>query len=118
MMNYNKKFGDEGENLAEKFIVNNNFSIVEKNYRFGRYGEIDIIAEKDNCLVFFEVKNRSEYSFGGPLYSLNKNKINHLIRTASSFLQKNQKYYNYDQRFDLIAISCGEVEWIKDICRI
>lgn len=117
-MNYNKDFGQKGENKAENFLKSQGFLIRSRNYRFGKYGEIDIIAEKDGLLVFFEVKNRSSQHYGGPLYSISESKMRNIVKTASSFLQKNQKYYDYDIRVDLISIESDEIEWVKDICRL
>ena len=54
--------GNVGENIACRFLEKRGFRIVERNYR-KKWGEIDIIAEKDNILHFVEVKtNRADLS--------------------------------------------------------
>lgn len=50
------EIGKIGENIAKTFLMKHGFSILERNYRT-RYGEIDIIAKKDNILHFIEVKS-------------------------------------------------------------
>ena len=52
------KIGLLGEEISSKFLVSHDFSILEKNY-LTKYGEIDIIAKKDNTLHFVEVKSVS-----------------------------------------------------------
>lgn len=53
-----QKIGEIGENIAVKFLVKHSFSILERNYT-KKWGEIDIIAEKDNKIYFIEVKSVS-----------------------------------------------------------
>jgi Holliday junction resolvase-like predicted endonuclease len=53
-----QKIGEVGENIAVKFLVKHGFSILDRNYT-KKWGEIDIIAEKDNKLHFVEVKSVS-----------------------------------------------------------
>ena len=53
-----QKIGELGENIAEKFLVKHDFLILDRNYT-KKWGEIDIVAEKDNKLHFVEVKSVS-----------------------------------------------------------
>ena len=55
----NAEAGKAGEDDAARFLIQKGFTILERNFRNGKYGEIDIIARKDNVIVFAEVKNRS-----------------------------------------------------------
>src|SRR4030042_4101986 len=52
-----KKFGDYGETLAVNFLKKHGYTIIQRNYKC-IYGEIDIIAKENNCIVFIEVKTR------------------------------------------------------------
>jgi putative endonuclease len=54
-----QKIGEIGENVAVKFLVKHNFSIIERNYT-KKWGELDIIAEKDKKIYFVEVKSISK----------------------------------------------------------
>ncbi len=56
-----QKIGETGENIAVKFLVKHNFLIKERNYT-KKWGEIDIIAEKEEKLYFIEVKSVSRYN--------------------------------------------------------
>ncbi|MEK7104909.1 MAG: YraN family protein [Patescibacteria group bacterium] len=53
-----QKIGELGENIAVRFLVKHGFSILDRNYT-KKWGEIDIIAQKDNKLYFIEVKSVS-----------------------------------------------------------
>ncbi|HOP64060.1 MAG TPA: YraN family protein [Spirochaetota bacterium] len=116
---YRKKFGAEGEKRAAAFLEENGFTVIEKNYRAGRSGEIDIIALKGELLVFAEVKSRSGNAFGGGIYSINDAKKRHLKTAAKTFLASHRDYdsKNFTYRFDLLLVSAGEVTWIDDIIR-
>ena len=86
---YQKNLGKIGENLAIDFLKSHNFSVLEKNFR-SRLGEIDIIAKKDHCLYFIEVKTRSNLNHGAPYEAVNKRKIYHIKKTAQFYLLKNK----------------------------
>ena len=66
-----KKFGDEGEKLARKYLKDQNYEIIDANFRT-KFGEIDLIAKDGDVFVFVEVKARRGVSFGLPeLLSIN-----------------------------------------------
>ncbi len=97
-----KATGDEGELIAVKFLEDKGFRILQRNYRFER-GEIDIIAEDSNELVFVEVKSRHSQNFGAPEDAITPKKESHLKRTAEGYLFQN-KLEDKACRFDVIAI--------------
>ena len=116
---YRKNFGAEGEERAAAFLQEKGFSIIERNYRAGRIGEIDIIALKKDLVVFAEVKSRSGDAFGGGIYSINGPKKRHLKTAAKVFLASHPSYNTkeYTFRFDLLLVSGDQIEWIEDIIR-
>ena len=63
----NKKFGIIGEKIAQKFLINKGYEILETNY-YTKIGEIDIIAQKSKKIVFIEVKTRSNLKFRNTSY--------------------------------------------------
>ena len=80
----NINFGIQGENFTESFLRSKNFKILNKNYR-KFFGEIDIIAEKDNVIVFVEVKSRkTNYSSLLELVTLTKQR--RIIETAKNYI--------------------------------
>jgi putative endonuclease len=115
----NWETGKRGEERATAFLKGRGFEIVDRNFRYGKIGEIDIIARRDNLLIFVEVKSRNKHSYGGPLYSITRKKKSTLKIIASKFLILNPEYSSKDIicRFDMVAIINGSVEWIEDIFR-
>lgn len=94
--------GKTGEDIATEYLIKNNYKIIERNF-LCKMGEIDIIALKDEYLVFIEVKTRSSNKYGVPSEAVTKNKLKHLYKTA--------RYYVYTRnlqdeciRFDVIEI--------------
>ena len=78
------------------------YYILDRNYR-NRYGEIDIIAKKDKCLIFIEVKTRTNLDYGDPLETINKLKISRIKRLASFYIASN-KLSGFNPRFNVISI--------------
>ncbi len=118
-MRYNKDIGNNGENIAAKFLEDKGFTVLSRNFRFKRYGEIDIIAVNKDLLIFVEVKTRNNKSYGGALYSINNRKKKTIRLTAKYFLSVNKIYGNCELtcRFDMIALINNRIEWIQDIFR-
>ncbi|MBX2841473.1 MAG: YraN family protein [Flammeovirgaceae bacterium] len=96
------EFGRKGEDLAVEFLEKKNYKILERNFRYKR-GEIDIIAEKGNFVVFFEVKTRSNTKFGNPEEAVDLKKEKLIKETSEYFLSKKTKILFI--RFDIIAIT-------------
>lgn len=115
----NHQYGTEGETLAKDYIEKQGFTIIEQNFRYGRYGEIDIIGIKDTLLVFFEVKTRHTLAYGNPSYAITHKKKKALRAVATYFLIQNPHYNSkhYTLRFDCITIVGQTIEWIQDIVR-
>jgi putative endonuclease len=103
-MTSDHKLGKEGERLASDYLQKNNFSILNKNWHSGKYGEIDIIASDTNTkeLVFIEVKSRST-STDDAKELVTKKKQSQLYKLAKSYLYLNSRE-NCSCRFDVIAV--------------
>jgi putative endonuclease len=101
----------EGEDRACKHVATLGYRIVKRNFRFGKVGEIDIVAYDDETLVFIEVKTRSDYSFGEPEASVNARKQAQLKRVAKMYYYVNA-LSDVVCRFDVVAIElvAGKVE--------
>jgi len=103
-MYVNQQLGQLGEDLASNYLLQNNYKIIERNFRC-KQGEIDIIA-KDNVkeeLVFIEVKTRSNFNFGRPAQSVNNIKQKHIKDAAKYYVYKNS-FKNMFIRFDIIEV--------------
>jgi putative endonuclease len=88
MQGYNQKIGKLGEKLAAKFLKKKGYKIIEKNFNT-RYGEIDIVATKNNCVAFIEVKTRTSRKFGYPEQAINYFKLQHFQNAVQAYLTKN-----------------------------
>jgi len=114
MTKVTKRIGNSGEELAADFLSKNGYKILTRNYRWAR-GEIDIVAEKDNMLIFVEVKTARSKNFGAPETWVTERKQQQVGMVASRYLQENE-IVDKDCRFDVIAISATGKDWqIKHI---
>lgn len=113
-----KKIGDEHELLACHYLERQGLTIIEQNFH-SRGGELDIIAQESNTLVFVEVKYRKNKNYGGAISAISPNKQEKIRRTAQYYMQQAAlNEYNTACRFDVIAIEgCGnkaEFNWLKN----
>ncbi|MFH1728368.1 MAG: YraN family protein [Pseudomonadota bacterium] len=93
---------NEGELLAIKYLQENKFKILERNYQ-ARPGEIDIIASKKGVIHFIEVKLRSNEGFGEPEEYVTPSKLKKIQKTAQYYLYSIDGY-GQECQFDVIAI--------------
>jgi putative endonuclease len=83
-----KSIGISGEQAVEKWLARNGFMILARNYQI-RYGEVDLIAQKDEVVAFIEVKTRKTEYFPTSLV-VNKAKQAKIIKAAKHFVLQNQ----------------------------
>ena len=98
---FNKFVGAEGEILAANYLRKNKYKVIGAGYS-GPYGEIDLIAQKGEFIVFVEVKARKNESFGRPCESVTYSKQQKIIKTAMQWLSKNN--CELQPRFDVIEV--------------
>ena len=91
-----------GEDLVAKFLRNKGYKIIERNFRKS-YGEIDIIAVKDNTLVFVEVKTRTSNQFGTPFEQITYFKLRSLVKTAQFYKLSSPKLPD-SLRIDAVSV--------------
>ncbi len=105
------KLGLNGEYLALKYLEKLNYTLVKKRFKT-IYGEIDLIvcSETKNEMLFVEVKSRNINSIAIKNMELitEKQKLRS-INTAYYFLSLNEKYNDYQCRFDIIVISGNKI---------
>jgi len=99
----NKILGKLGEKIAENHLIKKVYIIEFKNFKC-KFGEIDIIAKKDNNLIFIEVKTRTSKSYGYPVESISRIKIRKIKNVVDFFLVNNKKYFNFNISLDCIFI--------------
>lgn len=108
--------GDAAEQAAADFLEAQGLHLVARNYRCLR-GELDLIAEQGEALVFVEVRLRSRGDFGGGLASVDWRKQQRLIAAAQHFLQQHPRMADRPCRFDVIALGPGRdtaPAWIRN----
>jgi len=76
--------GKKGEDMAIDYLLQRDFTILHRNWRWSRY-EIDVIALKDQVIHFVEVKTRRSLAFGYPEESVSKKKIERMLKSAREF---------------------------------
>lgn len=100
-MAQHNELGKLGEELAEGFLKETGYTILETNWVFQK-AEIDIIAQKENVLAVVEVKTRSSIEFGLPQDFVKPNKIRLLVKAVNEYVIAND--LDVEVRFDIIAI--------------
>jgi putative endonuclease len=106
------------EALAAVHLEREGLEVVQKNFRC-RAGEIDLICRDGDCLVFVEVRYRSNPGFASPLESITRAKQKRILRTAQVYLQRCGNANRTRCRFDVVAIRpCGgsrgdEIQWLR-----
>lgn len=111
-MHFRQEIGRWGENLACKYLEENNYKVIDRNF-LCQQGEIDIIAKDINQkeLVFIEVKTRSNLKYGNPIEAVNKEKQKHMVQAI--------KYYIYRNHIKDIPIRVDVIEvYIVQNCKI
>ncbi|MDR0489031.1 MAG: YraN family protein [Propionibacteriaceae bacterium] len=106
-MDKRRSIGKKGEDLATVYLENLGWKILERNWRYSRVGEIDIIAvdptSSRGTLVFCEVKAKSGVGFGQPLEAITIEKLRRLHRLACMWMVTHEA--GYDRvRIDAIGI--------------
>ncbi len=106
-----KLFGDESENLATRFLEEEGFIILERNYFARKLGEIDIIAKRDDVLHFIEVKSgKADFD---PIYNITPSKLRKVINSAHYYLKTKQLDLAFS--IDALIVRGDEVEFIENV---
>jgi putative endonuclease len=100
-----KEIGNLGEKYAEKFLISQNYKILNKNFK-SKFGEIDLIVfdYSRNEIAFVEIKTRTGIFFGEPEDSVTKLKKRKIIKTALYFLNSATRKDSLSWRVDVIAV--------------
>lgn len=98
-----RDLGRRGEQEAEQFLRAQGYGIVTRNYRC-TYGEIDLVAQDRDILVFVEVRTQGGPTFGDPLESVTQRKQRQIAKAALHYVVR-YRVENQPLRFDVIGIS-------------
>lgn len=111
MLTQKREFGDLGEKIAQEYLENKGYKIIDRNYS-KRWGEIDLIAESpEKELIFIEIKTREMKNNSSflPEDSVNFSKQQKLIKTARTFLYENKYPEETAWRIDVVAIEIDKI---------
>lgn len=96
-----KQTGDIGENLAADYFVERGFRVVARNYRW-KHAEIDLIVQRDDWLIFVEVKTRRSSAWGEPESFVDSAKRKLIYDAAEEYIYKTDWQGNI--RFDVVSV--------------
>lgn len=102
MLNRRQKFGEKGEAIAVRHLQKKGYRIIETNYR-NKLGEIDIIAQDKDTIVFAEVKTRRSVQFGNPKQAVTVQKQKKISMVALYYL-KSTGQSGARARFDVVGV--------------
>lgn len=110
----NKVKGKLGEEIAKHYLIKKGYKILETNFHFSRFGEVDIIAERGTGrarqIIFVEVKARSGTDFGHPFEAIGRQKMRKIFGCAQAYLaqirEKNENYGSF--QIDAISVLLNE----------
>ena len=104
-MTHQKRLGDWGETEARRYLERKAYVFMERNFRVPE-GEIDLVMQDGDIVVFIEVKTRTSDSFGTPEESVSREKRKRLMRAAWIFLQERERIDD-SWRIDVVAIEAS-----------
>ena len=107
--------GRQAETLAWKYLQSRGLRLLQRNYR-SRRGEIDLVLQDQDSLVFVEVRYRRESRFGSGAESVDRHKQSKLIACAQHYLQAYPGIARQPCRFDVVAVGGPDesIEWIRN----
>jgi putative endonuclease len=97
-----QRFGDAGEKAAEDVLARDGYRVVARKHRCPR-GEVDLVLERGELLVFVEVRTRATALFGGPEETVGFEKQRRVVRAARDFLAR-WRGPPRGARFDVVAV--------------
>ncbi|GLO61878.1 UPF0102 protein [Vibrio sp. MACH09] len=111
-----KEIGNQYEQVAKRYLLDHGLTFIENNFCC-KLGEIDLIMQHKQSIVFVEVKYRKHLSYGHAAEFVTKNKASKLIKAAHIWLKKNKlSPISTEFRFDVVAIHQhgNDINWIKN----
>lgn len=105
-MTVQRETGDRGEALAREWLISQGYTILQANFRC-KHGEIDLVAQDADTLVFIEVKHYKSGSLRTPYEAVSRSKQRKIIRAAQFYLMQNIQN-GQSMRFDVILFENGK----------
>ena len=106
--------GRYGEDRAARWYEDRGFAVLDRNWRSGRTGEIDLVVARVGLVVICEVKARSSTTYGQPFEAVTASKQMRIRRLAGQWLAAHPTNERRDVRFDVVSVLGGQLEVIED----
>lgn len=114
-MTTRSEFGQWAENNVAQYLKQKDYSILDRNYQ-KKWGEIDIIAEKNGVLIFVEVKaNKKEIAGFEPENRVSPEKLRRISRAIQTYLAAKKYSPNQDRQVDIIALTLDKDRGVAKI---
>ena len=98
------ELGRKGEEIALKYLTDKGYELIARNYRFKRFGELDLIMKDGKYLVFVEVRTKKNTAFGTPLETVDYAKRRQIEKMAQLYFTKEKIPEDTFCRFDVVGI--------------
>ena len=110
--------GEVGEWAAANFLEDRGYTLLDKNWRWGRFGELDLVMVRDSEVLFVEVKTRRSLSAGLPVEAVDARKLVRMKQVGAAWLRDHNHWGLY--RFDVIGVYLRPgreplFEWLQDV---
>jgi len=102
MKDARKQLGDSAEALAAKYLKDKDYRVLARQYK-KIFGEIDLVCQDGDEVVFVEVKSLASSEYGYPEQAVTSEKIGHILKVSEEYLTKNH-LQDSPWRIDVVAI--------------
>src|SRR5580700_7419190 len=103
MLTESQALGTLGEHVAEQWLAERGWTILERRYRGLLRNEMDLVMRRENTVAFVEVKTRRRDDFGDPICAVDRKKQRLLVRSAQAWIVQHGEP-DLEYRFDVIGI--------------
>lgn len=112
--------GPKGERAAAVFLIANGCQVLDRNWRYGRTGELDLVVRDGDTTVFVEVKTRTGVGPDSALAAVDQKKLNTLLRLGNAWLAQHGNWSPC--RFDLVGVQLRPgraplFAWLQDVAQ-
>ena len=97
-----QSLGYWGETKAAEYLAKSGYRLVDRNVRTD-YGEIDLVMQTADVLVFVEVKTRRSQRYGKPESAITATKLQHMVQSSQAYMQEHPEF-SQDWRIDVVSV--------------